>query len=275
MRSHDEREMPSRIPVALLCALVASAALMTPAASQAFNALDFQPLEVGDSWIYLRDGIESRDIVVGTALVNGAQTLVLEQVTGPEAGAQRLATNDASGLRIHKVVIPAPNAGSITYTPPGLSLEAVFSAPSGFTQTGTVSVHLVAAGTFPGTYTSEVDVIGLEMVTVPAGSFEALRVDSSLDITIDVLGTPARVSTTASDWFASGIGAVKGVNVVEGEMHFAELVSTNVPEPTGAVLPLVALCTVAAAARSRPPARISHSSRQRSSRVWGRGRSWS
>ena len=59
-----------------------------------------------------------------------------------------------------------------------------------------------------------------ESVTVPAGTFNAIRVDCKTDIKITVtvngVTVPTDVSTTSTMWYASGVGLVKSDNMITG-----------------------------------------------------------
>lgn len=229
----------------VLFALLAIGVLPGATRARAFSALDLLPLEVGNTWTYLRDGEEAIMTVVESNTVGEETIFVLEQISGLYAGGLQFGTNDENGLRTHRIFLPEPNGGDEVYTPPLLALEAEFAAPSGFSESGTVALTITGVGTFPGAYQNDVSIIGLETVNVPAGTFQALRVDSVLGITVNVLGTPVEITASGSEWFVSGIGIVKSASLIDGESHLSELVSTNVPEPEVYLLQTAALLAVA------------------------------
>jgi uncharacterized protein DUF3108 len=75
---------------------------------------------------------------------------------------------------------------------------------------------------------------GTESVTVPAGTFNAVRVDCQTDMTITVtvsgVEVPTNVSTTSTTWYAPGIGMVKSDNVISGaENNTIELTAYTIP----------------------------------------------
>jgi len=75
---------------------------------------------------------------------------------------------------------------------------------------------------------------GAESVTVPAGTFDAIRVDCNTDITITVTvagaEVPAHVNATSTMWYAAGVGMVKSDNVVSGSAsNTVELTAYNIP----------------------------------------------
>lgn len=233
----------------VLCALISVLVLGAAGPALAFKAIDLRPLEIGHSWTYDENGVSVTETVVGTELVKGVSTFVVESLTGPEVGAQSFVTNDENGLRFHKAVIPGPEGGSFVLTPPGTDLQADFPAPSGFVSSGEVDFTFTGLGTFPGTYDVIVTVIGLEMLTVPVGTFQALRVDFSADLTVSALGMTISLVTTGSEWYAAGIGVVRSIATVDGENISRQLVSTNVPEPSAALLGSASLTVLAMLSR--------------------------
>jgi len=75
---------------------------------------------------------------------------------------------------------------------------------------------------------------GTESVTVPAGTFDAVRVDCQADIniTITVSGAevPTHVTTTSTMWYAPGVGTVKSDNVISGAANNTiELTAYHIP----------------------------------------------
>jgi len=75
---------------------------------------------------------------------------------------------------------------------------------------------------------------GTESVTVPAGTFNAVRVDCQTEITITIslngVEVPTSVSTTSTSWYAPGVGMVKSDNVISGaENNTIELTAYTIP----------------------------------------------
>ncbi len=73
-----------------------------------------------------------------------------------------------------------------------------------------------------------------ESVTVPAGKFDALRADCKVDqkVTITMNGAeiPTDVASTATMWYASGVGMVKTEEVISGSAPVTiELTSYKIP----------------------------------------------
>jgi hypothetical protein len=80
-----------------------------------------------------------------------------------------------------------------------------------------------------GTATLSNEIIGPETVTVPAGTFDALRVETLVDqqMTLDLPGAGRQVidlSHRATSWYAKGIGMVRSVSDEEEGPMTVELV---------------------------------------------------
>jgi hypothetical protein len=71
--------------------------------------------------------------------------------------------------------------------------------------------------------------IGVETVSVPAGSFDALRVDCSTRLETSFAGTTISVNDTTSAWYAPGVGEIKARGSSEmGSSEFV-LLSYSIP----------------------------------------------
>ena len=75
--------------------------------------------------------------------------------------------------------------------------------------------------------------IGAESVTVPAGTFDAMRVDcqTTMNITITMANTPVTTALTfsTSSWFVENIGLVKESKTGDSVDSVIELTSYNIP----------------------------------------------
>ena len=71
--------------------------------------------------------------------------------------------------------------------------------------------------------------IGVETVSVPAGGFDALRVDCSTRFEISFSGTTVSINDTSSAWYAPGVGEIKARSSSEmGSSEFV-LLSYSIP----------------------------------------------
>ena len=75
--------------------------------------------------------------------------------------------------------------------------------------------------------------VGVESVTVPAGTFDAMRVDCqvNMNITIDISGSPFTTPITLNNtnWYALKVGLVKTVSTGSGLDSTTELTSYSIP----------------------------------------------
>lgn len=75
---------------------------------------------------------------------------------------------------------------------------------------------------------------GVEMVTVPAGTFEAVKITCNFDMTITmqmegVSPAPGYINGTTTSWYAPGVGWVKSIGTGEGSESAIELTSYTIP----------------------------------------------
>lgn len=80
------------------------------------------------------------------------------------------------------------------------------------------------------TTTENFTAAGVETVSVPAGTFEAIRVDSTTSTTVSGAPIPIPgVSSSGSYWYAPGVGIVRWTNNSEGYSGYGELTSYSIP----------------------------------------------
>ncbi len=80
--------------------------------------------------------------------------------------------------------------------------------------------------------TAQIDcqAIGMEKVSVPAGEFDALRVDCPTRLDISISGSaPVTITSNASTWYAQGIGMVKSSDVSNMGNTEITLLTYNIP----------------------------------------------
>lgn len=108
----------------------------------------------------------------------------------------------------------------------GVTLPASLAPGATWSQTFTIAgtMDMGEAGEIPATGGASIDfeAIGLESVTVPAGSFNAMRIEShtifTIQITMQGVEIPVTYEGDAVSWYVEGIGWVKtdDVAIVEG-----------------------------------------------------------
>jgi DUF3108-like len=106
-----------------------------------------------------------------------------------------------------------------------------------FTLEGTQNVTGDQAAKVTGTVKYDSTATGLESVTVPAGTFDTLRMEgpNSMDLSVEMSGfaVPMAITGTIVRWYAPGVGYVKSIetsNVFGTDVEITtELTSYNIP----------------------------------------------
>jgi hypothetical protein len=144
----------------------------------------FDELTLSQEWSCGPDGIALLDYAGG-----GAAAIHTTGLQGT------FTTTDMSG-----VTLPANVSAGSTWNQ-AFSLEAVLDMGEAGEASGT------------GSATIDYQAIGFEPVTVPAGTFDAMRVESTLSTNIEAtfagLTVPVMLTTHTVSWFVEGIGRVK------------------------------------------------------------------
>ena len=119
----------------------------------------------------------------------------------------------------------------------GVTLPASIKAGDTWSQSLTLEGTQTIGGTAyaaSNQFTSDCTAKGIESVTVPAGTFDAMRVECQINMNITValdpnnpISTP--LSSTNVTWYAENIGMVKNKTSGSGLDSTIELVSYNIP----------------------------------------------
>jgi hypothetical protein len=215
-----------------------------PAPTSGACANPLYPVVVGVSWTYSMSGTEvgnfTRSIIAVDAdgftdqdvftsgvtrtgdwtCENGA--LIALQPNGGPSGVVQTSTTTAEfqTTAMSGVTLPATVEAGTSWTQ-NFTLEGTESINGQSIAAKNVTAYACTAG-------------GTESVAVPAGTFNAVRVDCQTDITITItlndVEVPTNVSTTSTTWYASGIGMVKSDNVITGaENNTIELTAYTIP----------------------------------------------
>ncbi|MDD5298369.1 MAG: choice-of-anchor D domain-containing protein [Rhodocyclaceae bacterium] len=211
------------------------------AAAFTFSSAPYMPLADGNSWAYLKDGVaETQTVQPGTYWINGAATKMVQQSSGDRT----YATNDASGIREHMDYVASVYVQGYGYTsatqtlnPPIRRADAETSIGATVYQSGTDTLTYAGIGSFPLSYYWTSTIAGYETVTVPAGTFTALRVDSSLLVYGYIGGSYVSVNGTDSTWVVANLGSVKSVNTTNGVTETRVLTSSNLLRPIASLTP--------------------------------------
>lgn len=185
------------------------------------NAINYFPLAFGNSWVVRQNGVNGTMTVGGNLVVNGVTT---SGISDSLDGAIEYLTNDALGLRLHRIYSPPTfidGCGNVaetdTYSPPLTIVPAIATIGQSTYSNGVVTADVNPCGVFPFGYSLTSVIEQFERVSVPAGAFDALRVKLTLNI--------AGVISEGTYWFAPGVGQVK---FLSSSGTVDELVSTNV-----------------------------------------------
>ncbi|MBI2315908.1 MAG: hypothetical protein HYU75_02425 [Betaproteobacteria bacterium] len=190
-----------------------------------FSSAPYLPLAIGNNWTMSPAGGYS---ITGMRVVNGESTFVLSSSDGSEI----YLTNDALGVHIHGTYTPPqPIAGCSAaaetdiFSPPLVLASTGASQGRAADSNGTVTVDLGACGTASFGYWAMSTPQAPEVVAVPAGKFEAVRLDLNITVNGVMIGSMRY-------WLAAGIGFVKQA---DGTGAVSELESTKVvrtePDP--------------------------------------------
>jgi hypothetical protein len=200
----------------------AAAPTVPPPAGGCANPLF--PVADGATWSYTLSGGPAGPVSY-TSTVTGIDTggfeltqaftsLTVKQRWSCKDGA--LAALDFGGPSA-SLVTQGSQATFTTVSQEGVTLPAQVAAGDEWTQSFTLKGTQVlpggTTGTSQGTASYSSKAIGMESVTVDAGTFDAMRVDGQMtvDLTVNVSGVtaPVTLSTKFSSWYAPGVGLVK------------------------------------------------------------------
>lgn len=171
------------------------------------------PLPDGASWTYTND--KTATVVAGTTTINGAVTRQVQD----EVDNARFYTNNSNGLKLHRdQFFSNPGYDIETFQPPIDLLGAEFCAGQQIESGGKADVTIYGFGSNTMNYSATTSVVGAELVTVPAGTFNAVKVVSTRHISGFLIPDVIYLSynRTLTLWLVKGIGIVKEI-VTEGD----------------------------------------------------------
>ena len=213
-----------------------------PMAASAETACDhpYMPLRTGSSWTYsMPDGTAtwsvssasgSNESAEATMEISFAEASMVAHWTCSAAGIVSYDFGSFSVSGLGEVASMEVVESSGVFLPAADLLVPGYSWPENYTLTMNVSAEgteLEFTMTSAGTWTA----VGTETVTVPAGTFEALRVDGTENITMSgVMGMePVNIGVNSTYWYAEGVGMVRYAVSSEGTDSGGQLTGYTVP----------------------------------------------
>ena len=193
----------------LLCILI----LLQATAAYAFQTADYEPLHPGDTWNATEDGLSVSYTVSSPANFNGYTASAVTKNNGDIT----YVTNDANGIRElgYSSSVSIPNYGmtnlTITASPPIVDLPADATLGTTVSSSGTMTLTYSGIGTYTLNYTEQTTPVGFESVTVPAGTFTALKVQQQSTQSGTINGTVFNASISLTTWHAAKVGPIKSV----------------------------------------------------------------
>jgi hypothetical protein len=165
---------------------VAACLCLTPGLARGLevDSTLYFPLMPGDHAVFRQNGIDeiASTVLQGSANINGSDTLVAEVQGGEYSGSRTYQTSDQQGLRVHRIFYAdlfVPGFGftdsSITFSPPMKLAESIQSIGVLQHGGGTATLEYEGLGSITLDYTSTSRMVGFEPVSVPHGSYDALK----------------------------------------------------------------------------------------------------
>jgi hypothetical protein len=195
--------------------ITTSYGIIAPDITIAANLFPDQP---GATWTY-RIGTSRQNLTMSVLnekkLINGIETSIFR-----DGGNYReYYTADEDGLRWHG--IRWPNGRTATFEPPLRMTNGIIEFDDSITSNGIVRFSGLRGGTIIVPYSSTISAMRQNGVTVPAGTYDTVRVGGTLNISGQA---PAQI------WFylAPGIGVIRSVTAESGDIYKLELVRTSV-----------------------------------------------
>ena len=199
------------------------------------NAQNYYPVDIGNVWILeSEDGAERITYAIGTTdeLFNGKQGRILKITTAVLGTTTANVSTffmqvDEEGTKLHRIVTAFGDVfgmASLEFSPPAI----FFPAELGLTETwevhGETEINLVG----PVTVSSVNEVIAIEDVDTPAGTFKNCLKIQMRTKTVATLGI---TRSTSYQWLAPNLGPVKFITDqdIVFELINSNLITTELP----------------------------------------------
>lgn len=179
---------------------------------------DYFPVKVGASWtsnVTISAGSFSR---VSAITKVGADNFQIQTVLTDSLGKQISITESWNCTTEGLVQLGGPLANSIqsnfgvgsmkTITTTGVTIPVHINAGNSWSQVTQFEFN-IPNFSVTGTLTYNFQAIGLEQVTVPAGTFNAMKIQVNANSEDVKSGVPINITADGFYWFAPGVGRVK------------------------------------------------------------------
>lgn len=203
------------------------------------TSTEYFPLADEDSWTYLVSNMgntyfETSTVLPGTVIINGVTT---KQLWSSD-GSIDYWTNDVNGIRLHAMYDPEPPAALFIFNPPMVLSSRTMDIPQTVDSFGLISVEFDDGGIFVANYTASSTAQARESLTVPAGSYNTVRLHTSLRIFSEGIFDDTETIIT---WVSRYLGEVRSEDTFRGVTKTRELTETNIILPVTPSMPWIPL----------------------------------
>ncbi|MCB1763810.1 MAG: DUF11 domain-containing protein [Gammaproteobacteria bacterium] len=202
-------------------------------AATCFYLPEYFPLKSGNSWTFRNipsSVTATMSVLPGSTFINGVAT---QAVQTSDNSVTTYQTNDANGINLYRRTV---NIGGIqiiaTFNPRVVRGAANTCIGDVESNSGTARVEASGYGTYTLSYTSQSYIEGQESVSVPAGTYETIRIRWVTRIFGSIDGEAINDELTEVNWFAHYVGPVKQQLSDGFSTQTNQLIATNVTPPT-------------------------------------------
>lgn len=214
---------------------------MEGAASETIPSAEYFPLSDGNSWTYLTSNpsgtfSETMTVLPGTTIINGVATKKLLD----SDGSFNYWTSDTSGIKLHAMYLPEPPPALVTFIPPMVLSSGTMNISQTEDSSGLALFEFDDGDIFWANYLATSTAEAMESVTVPAGSYNTVRLNMWLRMyVVNIID----VSQTRITWVARYLGEIRSEETFEGVTETRELTETNIVLPVTSMpwIPLLLL----------------------------------
>ena len=176
------------------------------------KSIELFPLTPGVIYTYTDDStLENSNTILNQSNFNGVNAFGIQDSEGDI----EYYTNDENGLLNHGFIDTTDNSNIIA-TPPLKILDSNPFIGQRIETSGILTFNDPQTGTFNLDYTYSSIVKGYETITVPIGTFNALKVEINLNASFQIV-------QTTTYWLVEAIGIIKEVSITDGVTSIREL----------------------------------------------------